>query len=209
MVRTASLVLSLVGHLMVAIAVGSLSFSRPPERLEISIRPGEGGMEIRFIAPDPAEPRPPVEWTEPEIELKTEHVEVSPPVPQEEAPFVQRPEPDFDRPRRIQRDRLVLPPPAVPAAPSGAEALPAAEELETPAPEYPALARRRGYEGTVVLAFRITPDGFCCEVRIQESCGHAILDNAALQAVSRWRYRPGNAPTEEQRVRIVFRLENR
>lgn len=48
---------------------------------------------------------------------------------------------------------------------------------------YPRLARSRGWEGQVVLTFRVHPDGRLSDVRVRESSGRAILDEAALQAL--------------------------
>ena len=55
-------------------------------------------------------------------------------------------------------------------------------------PVYPRLARRRGWEGTVYLAIRIAPQGEVIATEIIESSGYEQLDQAALEAVSHWRY---------------------
>ncbi len=62
---------------------------------------------------------------------------------------------------------------------------------ENPAPEYPALARRRQLEGTVVLEALVTPEGRVGGLTIHESSGHSLLDEAALKAVKDWRFEPG------------------
>ena len=48
---------------------------------------------------------------------------------------------------------------------------------------YPRLARRQGWEGRVVLVFRVHPDGRISDVRVRESSGRAILDEAAVHAL--------------------------
>ncbi|MBN2254453.1 MAG: energy transducer TonB [Deltaproteobacteria bacterium] len=75
---------------------------------------------------------------------------------------------------------------AVPAAVSSA---PRYEENLPPA--YPAIARRRGYEGTVILSVQVDADGLVGGVSVKVSSGHAILDRAAVDAVKRWIFRPG------------------
>ncbi|AMB86646.1 energy transducer TonB [Pseudomonas agarici] len=84
-------------------------------------------------------------------------------------------------------------PPAPPAPPSPAPVTPAsasAAYLKNPAPEYPALAQRRGWEGTVLLRVQVLASGTPGEIQIQQSSGREQLDQAALAAVRRWRFVP-------------------
>lgn len=64
--------------------------------------------------------------------------------------------------------------------------------LDNPPPEYPALARRRHWQGTVVLAVMVSRHGKVLRARVSESSGRQVLDQAALQAVSTWRFEPGS-----------------
>ena len=57
-------------------------------------------------------------------------------------------------------------------------------------PRYPDSARRRGVEGTVVIRAYITEQGRVEQVRVEQSAGHAYLDEAAVDAVGRWRFEP-------------------
>lgn len=50
---------------------------------------------------------------------------------------------------------------------------------------YPVLARRRGWEGEVVLAFRVDADGRIGNVRVANSSGFGLLDSAARDALLR------------------------
>lgn len=59
-----------------------------------------------------------------------------------------------------------------------------------PPPDYPTLARRRHYEGTVLLNVRVDMEGNAAEVQIARSSGHAVLDRSAVAAVERWRFEP-------------------
>jgi TonB family protein len=64
-------------------------------------------------------------------------------------------------------------------------------------PDYPRTAQEAGWEGTVMLRVEVLPDGNAGSVSVQRTSGHAILDDAALTAVQRWRFRPamdGNFP---------------
>lgn len=62
-----------------------------------------------------------------------------------------------------------------------------------PKPEYPNLARRRGWEGTVLLLVEVTEKGQVTSVKLQNSCGYTILDKAARKAVKNWRFLAGTA----------------
>ena len=65
-----------------------------------------------------------------------------------------------------------------------------ASYLNNAPPSYPLLARRMGLQGKVVLNVEVLVSGMCGDVKIHQSSGHAMLDNAALQAVRTWRFMP-------------------
>lgn len=56
-----------------------------------------------------------------------------------------------------------------------------------PFPAYPKSARRRHEEGRVLLMAAIDGDGIVSQVKVAQSSGHPILDNAAVTAVRHWR----------------------
>lgn len=57
-------------------------------------------------------------------------------------------------------------------------------------PAVPSEARRRGWRGVVMLMITVDERGLVTEVELLKSSGHVALDNAAVQAVRRWRGRP-------------------
>jgi len=64
-------------------------------------------------------------------------------------------------------------------------------------PAYPASARKARIQGTTLLAVLIADDGRVTEIVVKESAGHPDLDEAAANAVRRWRFTParrGNDP---------------
>lgn len=88
-------------------------------------------------------------------------------------------------------------PPAPPAPPAPLPAGPVnlGSELavacpERSAPAYPAISRRLGEEGTVVLRVELDETGAVAQARIHASSGFRRLDEAALAAVKTWRCQP-------------------
>jgi TonB family C-terminal domain len=85
------------------------------------------------------------------------------------------------------------PPPAAPAR-GGTEAakviIAVPRYNENTPPIYPSVARRRGYEGVVLISAEILVDGSVGELEIKRSSGHNILDRSALKAVKKWKFEP-------------------
>ncbi len=81
--------------------------------------------------------------------------------------------------------------------------------LKNPRPEYPELARRRRFQGTVLLEVLVKKDGRPGDVKISRSSGHPSLDRAALAAVKKWVFKPGskNGKAMEMRVKIPIRFQ--
>jgi protein TonB len=81
-----------------------------------------------------------------------------------------------------------------------------------PKPHYPSLARRRGYEGQVLIQVALRADGRAAQVEVKKSSGHRVLDEAALAAVREWRFLPahrgGQPVTATVNVPISFRLDD-
>jgi len=83
------------------------------------------------------------------------------------------------------------------------------DAIHNPPPEYPTLARQRGFEGRTLLRVEVAPDGEAREIEVLESSGYSVLDEAAREAVARWRFahEGRGAAKEFVEVPIVFRLE--
>ena len=76
---------------------------------------------------------------------------------------------------------------------------------------YPLAARRAGIEGVVQLRVTLLPDGRLVDVRVEHSSGHALLDRAALDLLTRAARLPeefGSTRTEqiELQLPIVYRM---
>jgi periplasmic protein TonB len=78
-------------------------------------------------------------------------------------------------------------------------------------PVYPESARRRGQQGRVILRVSVAPDGNPVQVQVGRSSGFTTLDDAALDAVRRWRFVPamraGQPVQAVAEVPVLFRLE--
>lgn len=59
-----------------------------------------------------------------------------------------------------------------------------------PRPDYPAMARQKGWQGECLLRVAVTAEGKAAAVSVHRSSGYASLDQAALAAVRRWRFLP-------------------
>jgi protein TonB len=62
--------------------------------------------------------------------------------------------------------------------------------LDNPAPPYPAIARRTGEEGRVMLRVLVSATGTAESIEVRTSSGSRRLDDAALETVRRWRFVP-------------------
>lgn len=84
------------------------------------------------------------------------------------------------------------PAPPPPPAPPRVE-LPSsdADYLQNPKPAYPAISKRLGEQGKVIVRVLIGADGLPQKAEIKQSSGFDRLDQAALTTVMRWRYVPG------------------
>ncbi|MGQ0510831.1 MAG: energy transducer TonB [Betaproteobacteria bacterium] len=170
---------------------------------------------VDWVLP-PQAPKPP----EPKIEPPKPRPVARPPVPrpvepppvitaaaEAPSPVVAPPSPPPSPPAPIE-----APPPV--AAPAPAPFVPPvfdADYLDNPPPVFPAISRRMGEQGRVILRVLVSPGGGAAEVQVRSSSGHDRLDHAAREAVRRWKFVP--ARRGEQAVSawvlipISFRLE--
>jgi protein TonB len=97
-----------------------------------------------------------------------------------------------------------------PAPPSVIEAA-QPEYSQNPPISYPRRARRKGYEGTVLLEVLVNRNGKVDDLRIIASSGYAILDRSAVKSVKTWSFIPakkGNDTVDMWvQVPVRFKLE--
>jgi protein TonB len=153
-------------------------------------------------APQPVQPQP-------------QAIPVATAAPQ---PKAARP-PETENPKQTTPVETVTPAPARASHTMPRESPPAAATVvmatprydENPPPAYPRTARKRGFEGTVVLEVFVMKNGRVGDLKLHQSSSHDQLDRSAMKAVKRWRFEPGQrgdrAVAMWVRVPIHFRLD--
>ena len=76
-------------------------------------------------------------------------------------------------------------------------------------PAYPSSARRLGVQGTTLLNVLVADDGRVANVIVAQSAGHPDLDQAAAEAVRRWRFEPARRGTEKVAMWVQLPVEFR
>jgi TonB family protein len=91
--------------------------------------------------------------------------------------------------------------------PTGGRAIPASV-ISRVDPGYPAAAMQQGIEAVVMVETRVDADGNVSELRIIK--GHPMFDEAAMNAVRQWRFRPAQLNGQPRQgsvtVTFVFRI---
>lgn len=82
-------------------------------------------------------------------------------------------------------------PPAPPAPPRVELPSSNADYLQNPKPVYPGISKRLGEQGQAIHSVLIGVDGLPVSAQLVRSSGFERLDQAAYEAVMRWRYVPG------------------
>lgn len=196
----------------VAVIAGGVELASRPE-----IRQAVEQIYVRLVELPPPPPQAPPVARE------------AKPAPVERRPVVKRPEPPppvlaaAPEAPSVASFAVAPPPPALPApAPVVAAPPPApapvtaarfdADYLHNPKPVYPTVSRRRAEEGTVLLRVRVSAEGAALTVELRTSSGYPRLDEAAQEAVRRWRFVPARQGADAIEswvaVPIAFKLES-
>ncbi len=79
---------------------------------------------------------------------------------------------------------------------------------KNPPPQYPRRARRKGYEGIVILEVLVNENGKVEDLKVFKSSGYNILDKSALSAVQKWLFEAGtrNGKSTQMWVRVPIRF---
>ena len=147
----------------------------------------------KVTPPPPAPPPPPRPAPKAAPRPAPMPVAIADPTPAPNAPTgittSQPPAPPIEAP--VAPPAPALAPPAPPAPPKIELPSSDAAYLNNPKPSYPAISKRMGEQGKVVLRVLIGTDGLPQKVEISKSSGFDRLDRQAQEAVMRWRFVPG------------------
>ena len=78
----------------------------------------------------------------------------------------------------------------VSATPASSTVLARPDASHNSPPLYPEQARKKGWEGTVLLRANISAQGAVESITLVQGSGHGLLDQAATTAVRQWRFFP-------------------
>lgn len=92
--------------------------------------------------------------------------------------------------RKYKREVKQIQKPLVSQKIEGAVTKATPDYVKNPAPVYPVYAREQGWEGVVTLQASVEKDGSVRKVFVLKSSGYRILDEAASDAVQRWKFLP-------------------
>ena len=199
---------ALTGTILVhALLLGGLFWQLPasqPPRVDIlSVRLLQASAPVEApIKPVPVKPVPqPRPMPEPVIKRV---------VSDKPAPVAPEPDPQPVPPKPMQKP-AEQPPEPVLSAPVVPPRFDAAY-LNNPSPSYPALSRRNGESGKVMLRVQVSSDGRPQQIELHNSSGYKRLDEAAMAAVRQWRFiaakRGDENLAEWVLVPLVFKLTN-
>ncbi len=160
----------------------------PNEEPELVERP----EPPKELPPDPPAPDP-LDWLPPvdllaDLDPWLDLTEPEPVTPQPEPP--------------------VLEPPA-PAPPVVLEGKSLPGFTKSPRPDYPRMAQRMGWQGTVTLRVVVDAEGGVVSGVVELSSGHDILDEAALEAFLLWIFDPRREGEPDHRIvrkKFTFKL---
>lgn len=194
---------------------------RPPPRWHVWAALGGAALiHIGAVVAAMKREAPPVDLTDiptATVEATIQTVEDQPTPPPEDIPVPEPPPMPEVKPEFVEES---TPPPRVPkqvkAAPirapqvgkapgpmtiSGAKAL----AINAPRPEYPYEARSRHITGSGVCVVTVdTASGSVTDASMAQSIGNPILDNSAVSAFRRWRFKPGTV--SKVKIPITFTM---
>ncbi|MFW6295387.1 MAG: energy transducer TonB, partial [Halanaerobium sp.] len=74
-------------------------------------------------------------------------------------------------------------------------------------PEYPSQMIKREIEARVLLSLKIDKDGRTSELTVHQSSGYDSFDQAALDAVSKWKFNPAKLDDQNVNVKILVPIK--
>ena len=188
--RSGGVIIAIAIHLLVLYVVSmSLGIVKVPN----FVKPMEAVIidqpqEQQKIEPVQTKPN----LAEPTVDLQQEIPEIPVEIPIEEAPPAE----------------AVTTAPIESAPPAEVQSLKVTSRVD---PVYPAQSRRAGEEGTVTFRVLVNASGKATDIQVAQSSGFPKLDQAAADAIRRWKFAAANngsgAVDAYTTVRVTFRLD--
>jgi protein TonB len=182
--------------------IALIAVAAPPDALKQALNP----MAVRLVEILPELPKPkPAEAPKPKKTLPPPPPQLLASTEPSDAPlaFAVPPQPPTPTPAPIN---IAPAPVAITAARFDAD------YLDNPKPVYPHASRRLGEQGKVLLRVYVSAAGLAEKVEIKLGSGFARLDQAAHDAVSRWRFVPARRGEQVVaawvQVPITFQLDS-
>lgn len=173
----------------------------------VKLPPEMATLMVQVIQPEP--PKPEITPPKPKPVAKQPTPQPKPdPLPQPQIVAANTPAPSSAGEAPVVKD---TPTPPVQAPVAVSEPRFDADYLDNPAPVYPAMSRRMEESGKTVLRVYVEPNGKPSQIQVKNSSGSPRLDQAAQDAVWRWKFVPARRGDEALGawvlVPIVFNLK--
>ena len=175
----------------------AIAFHKEPPPVDYSDIP-TATIEATLETPPADEPTPPPE----DIPLPDQ-----PPPPEIQPEFHEEMTPPPKQNKPAQKAPIKAPQVAGPPRPPGmmTASQAKASAISAPRPEYPYEARSRHVTGSGVCVVTVdAASGSVTDATMAQSIGNPILDNSALSAFRRWRFKPGSV--SKVRIPITFTM---
>ena len=189
-------VFSAAGHILLI-----MFFHQSVSKPEYSVKRAQSSIEISLVQPTPSfqrEEKPVTKENVQQALKKQEHIEQKPaPVIQEKEVLIQEDSPRNENVEKVQeavapKEKNIVRDSIPTESNQFTGAVVEAKPLDhvNPPPHYPKIARRNGWEGTVLLKVSIDIRGTVKNVEIHEGSGYASLDRSAVKTVRTWKFSP-------------------
>ena len=82
--------------------------------------------------------------------------------------------------------------------------------IENPHPEYPIIARKKGWQGRLLLAVHVDKNGNVLNIHVKETSGFEVLDKVSIKTLSDWKFLPArlgdNYVEDNLNIPVSFKL---
>tara|TARA_B100001741_G_C16411441_1_gene531786 strand:+ start:186 stop:911 length:726 start_codon:yes stop_codon:yes gene_type:complete len=84
--------------------------------------------------------------------------------------------------------------------------------IQNPHPEYPMIARKKGWQGRLLLNVHVSKDGNVINLNVVKTSGFEILDKISVKTIRDWKFTParigGKNVEDSLNIPVSFRLIN-